>query len=337
ADDLWQTTIDPASPPLGDAEVAAFMDRYELRGAPASAHPELGVLPTDELVFGALPDSSLTDGKLAVFVIDSNGAGDGYLCSWCGDKAVLHLDALALGSLHTDKTLSIAAHESFHAIHRAYDRTEEVWVDETLAEAAMTVNGFYTDQAWVSGFLQNTNQMWGPGITDAPSFNYGAGLLFGTYLWERGGAPLLSAITHDPAHGFAGLDHALASVGDPLTGFEAFQEMALAVFLNDAANGHGFRSIQLGGSPLPYVATTGTALSETVAPYGLMFVTFDSAATSVEVTTKDEVSAQIVLAGAPDDVESVRANQRFDFTDRTARVLVVTARAPADVSILARD
>jgi hypothetical protein len=171
----------------------------------------------DEAVFGPLADASLTDGKLPIFVIDSGGAGDGYLCSWCA-KPALHLDGPSLRSLHTDKTLSIAAHESFHAIHRAYDADEDVWVDESLAEAAMSVNGFFTDQAWLDEFLHATNQAWGPGVDDPRSFDYGAGLLFGTYLWEHGGAELLAAITQEKQNGWVGIDRALGTIGSPPSG-----------------------------------------------------------------------------------------------------------------------
>src|SRR5690606_14665405 len=66
-----------------EAEVNGFLARFELAsGNDDSAYPELGVLPANEAVFGALASSSLADGKLSVFVVDTSGAGEGYLCSW---------------------------------------------------------------------------------------------------------------------------------------------------------------------------------------------------------------------------------------------------------------
>jgi len=335
ADDLWQTKVSPDAPALDQPEIDAFMRSYELVGQAASAHPELGVLPTDEAVFGALPEASLTDGKLPIFVIDSRGAGDGYLCSWCAQPA-LHLDGPSLRSLHTDTTLSIAAHESFHAIHRAYDADEEVWVDETLAEAAMTVNGFFTDRAWLEEFLQTTNQAWGPGVNDARSFDYGAGLLFGTYLWEHGGAPLLAAITHEPANGWTGLDRALATTGSSATGWELFQDMAVAVVVNDPSTGYGFQSIALEASVLPYAVKTGATLTETIEPYGVIYVRFEADATSVTLDAPTAVSARLVLEGDALEVREIAPGSRATFDGKTPRSLVLTARETTAISVTAR-
>ncbi|HEX5098404.1 MAG TPA: hypothetical protein VFV94_02845 [Polyangiaceae bacterium] len=335
ADELWETKISADAPVLGQGEVDAFMARYELTGSSASTHPELGILPTDELVFGSLTDIALTDGKLDVFVIDSGGAGDGYLCGWCTPK-VLHLDGPSLRSLHTDKTLSIAAHESFHAIHRGYDPDEDVWVDETLAQSAMIVNGFYTDHDWVEEFMHNTNQAWGPGVNDVASFDYGAGLLFGTYLFEHGGTELLNAITHEPANGWTGIDRALETVGDSATGYGLFQDMAIAAFLNDADKGYGFRSIELDSKVLPYDVTTGMTISDTLEAYGLMFVTFDADATSVTVDAPTTVSARLVVSGSTVAVQDVPPGDPISLDEgKTDRVLVLTTTKTAKVSISA--
>ncbi|MFO7180231.1 MAG: hypothetical protein DIU78_016140, partial [Pseudomonadota bacterium] len=173
-----------------ESEVNGFLARFELASEnDDGAHPDLGVLPTNEAVFGMLSPKGLVDGKLSVFVVDTSGAGDGYLCSWCA-ATELHLDA-ELSPLDGDLALSIAAHESFHAIHRALDPNESVWVDEVLAQAAMTVNGFYTDRVWVFDFAENPNVSWGPASSDIAGFHYGAGLVFGSYLWEVGGGGLL--------------------------------------------------------------------------------------------------------------------------------------------------
>jgi hypothetical protein len=324
SDELWEN-------PFTQAEVNAFMDGYELRGRPTSFDPELGVLLLDELVFGSvngpLNEGRLTDGKLPVFVVNSGGAGDGYLCGWC-TGVELHLDGPLLRSLHTDKTFSIAAHETVHAIHRGYDANETVWVDETLAQAAMTANGYFTDQVWLESFLADTNVAWGPGIEDPREFNYGAGLLFGTYLWEQGGAELLSAIIQEPRDAWAGIDAALASVAHPRNGFELFVDTAVALFLDDPASGYAFEAFDLAGSVLPATVATGASYADRLAAYGLVYVVLDENAASITLDAPATVTAKLVLAGNPADVRDVPLGSA-EAVPGTPRVLVLTSTATA--------
>jgi len=324
ADELWQTQAAPSDEPLDQDQINAFMAGYELHGATGSFHPELGVLPTDEAVYGTIPDAKLTDGRLPIYIVDSGGAGEGYLCSWC-ENTQLHLDYTLLGSLHSDKTFSIAAHESFHAIHHAYDGTEAMWVDETFAESAMTVNGYYTDQQWVSTFLRDPNVMWGPGLSSSTDFNYGAGLLLGTYLWERDGADFMYAVTHDPKHEWAGIDSALASVGDAATSWELWSELGLAIFLDDPASGYALASFDLGAKVATTPVTTGKPLKLTLQPYGFVFVTFDANAAQVTLTSDGSIAASLVYPGEPADVRELTVGQNVTL-EGTPRVLLLTAQ-----------
>jgi hypothetical protein len=333
ADELWETLPVGATSPLTQEEVDAFMVGYELRGAPGSYRPDLGILPTNELVFGELTPGSLTDGKLPIFVIDSGGAGEGYLCGWC-DRTELHLDYLLLGSLHDDEALSIAAHETFHAIHRGYDGNETFWLDEALAEAAMTVNGYFTDALWLSSFLNDTNSAWGPGLDDVRDFNYGAGLLLGNYLWEQGGVELLHAITHEADDGWEGIEKALESVGSDQGAWRLWGNLALATFLDDPATNYEFESLELAGETMPYAAETGTSLEDSIAPYGILFVTFDANAQNLVFSAEGQVSAQLVTGSMPPSVIDVIPGQLVTF-DGVPRVLVLTAteKTPFELSV----
>ena len=333
ADEIWDAPAAPGSEPISQSEITAFMVGYELDGQRGGLDPDLGVLPTDELVFGSLPDD-LPDGKLPVFVVDSGGAGQGYLCSWC-DGLEFHLDYPLLGSLHTDETLSIAAHETVHAIHRGYDANETVWVDETLAQAAMTVNGFFTDGDWLDDFLRNTNVAWGPGVDDPLQYHYGAGLLYGSYLWEHGGRGLLRAITSESLDDWAGIDAALATTGDASDAWSLFLDMGLATFLDDPATGYSFDSLDVGGRALSHVAPTGTSYSGTIQSSGLVFVTFDADARSVTLEAGTSVSSRLVLDGRPAEVVSLASGEAFD-VDAAPRVLLLSAPRAATFSLTVR-
>ncbi|MBC8073917.1 MAG: hypothetical protein IAG13_36700 [Deltaproteobacteria bacterium] len=238
ADALWEAGVDQAA-------VDRFMHRYELLGQPNAFDPASGVIVNDEAVFGSLDAAALPGGKIALFVVDTNGGGDGYLCTWC-DYPQLHLDGVVLAPLDGDDALSIAAHESYHIIHHGYDADEAAWIDESLAQAAMTANGFFTDDEWLDDFRLAPDQDWGPGGVDFGTFNYGAGLLWGTFLYERGGAELMQAITAEPSNGWAGLDAALLEVGDDRNAWNTFLDMGVAMVADRPELGHGFAAFDVG-------------------------------------------------------------------------------------------
>jgi hypothetical protein len=326
ADEIWETPSASGAPGMTQDEVDAFMIAYELRGRENSFQPELGVLRVDELVFGALSASELPGGKLPVFVVDSGGAGEGYLCSWCSGTE-FHLDGPLLGSLDSDEAMSIAAHETVHVIHRAVDPNETLWVDETLAQAAMTVNGFFTDDEWLDDFLRATNIAWGPGVDDPLAYHYGAGLLFGSYLWERGGRSLLHAITSEPLDDWAGIDAALAATGDSNDAFSVYLDMGLAAFLDDPRTGYSFESFDLQGRILSHSVETGTSYSVNLSPYGLAFVVFDEGARGVTLDAGSMVASRFVLGGTPTEVVELVSGERFDLYEAPRVLLVAAPRA----------
>jgi hypothetical protein len=309
---------------VSQAEVNGFMQRYELLGSAQSFRPDLGALPTDEFVFGDLPSATLREGKIDVFVIDTSGAGEGYLCSWC-DTLALHLDGTLLDALDGDKSLGIAAHESFHAIHHGYDADETVWVDESVAEAAMTVNG-YGDPDWLISFLKNPNIDWGPGSNSIAKFNYGAGLVFGSYLWEQGGPDLMRAITREPANGWDGIDAALVSTGQDKSAFQLFLDMAVALYLDDPARGWGFKSLNFDPPVLRSTLGPGSPASGTLQPYGLIYKVLGDGVRSIRVDAGAAVSARL-LADADKVVVSTLALGVDTPVAFSSGVLVLTASA----------
>lgn len=314
---------------VSQGDVNAFLHRYELSGGPGSAHPGLGVLATNEAVFGAVEPSLLAGDKLPIFVVDTNRSGAGYLCDWC-EGLELHLDGLQLAPLGGDTALSIAAHETFHLLHAGFDPNEEPWIDESLAQAAMSVNGFFSDRALLNGFARQPNVNWGP-AAELREFDYGAGLAFGTYLWEFGGEELMRAATANGANGWAGLDAALTSVGHGETAFELFLRMAIALYLDAPERGYGFRSFDL---------VQGVGISSessgSVEPYGLVYYLPSEQSSSLRVEGADSLRALLFSDAEPVEVLDLALGDDTPLFSNSVVVVTNASRAAVSYSLSER-
>jgi hypothetical protein len=312
--------------------VNRFVYRFEQQGNANSHRPDLGVLPTNELVFGALAPAEFPNGKLPVFVIDSKGGGDGYLCGWCA-RLELHLDGTELAPLDGDQALGIAAHESFHAIHRGYDARELPWVDETLAEAAMVVNGF-SDGVWLQSLLNQPNVNWGPSIEAFTDFHYGMGFVFGAYLWEQGGPELMAAITHNRSTGWRGIDAALSATGSTRDGLTMFLDMGVALYADEPEGAYGFEALDFGDKLRTIGLTRGMTQSGKVQPYGLVYLVPPEGTASLSVDGGASLLARVAVSGDELEVRDVELGAPVALGDAHT-VLVLTATASATYSVTA--
>ena len=329
ADDIWNNGVT-------QEDVNAFMHRYELYGPETSVSPDDGVLFVDQDVFGALRTESFPDGKLHIFILDTDGYGDGYVCpteyGWC-PYYCLHLDGILM-DLQDDYAISVAAHETFHIIHHFIDGNEDSWLDETLAEAAMLVNGYYTDTGWVTDWLKNTDYNWGPGNTDHGTQHYGAFLLLGAYLWETGGPALMEAITAEPGNGWSGLDAALKETGDPRTGWQVFLDFAVAMGVHDVDLGWGFGFADLPPVKMGASVSKGGKRADKVEPYGIDYVrVLGEGPFTVGVTSDVSVTVLGVTKGAAVEVLDLSKGGELQGSDDTDTFLVVTAQKAATYTI----
>ena len=108
-----------------------------------------------------------------------------------------------------DYHLGIIAHEFQHLINWQYDRNETSWVNESLAEVAMILCGYYTDKKHVARYLNNTDS---PLISKGHMSNYGACLLWGTYIYERFGRAFLKNLVLEEADGIEGFKRVLTNM-----------------------------------------------------------------------------------------------------------------------------
>lgn len=301
------------------------------------ADPDAGIYDIATSVFGT-PTS--VDGDTVIDLVYDDlgqyqGTGfDGYIRaedmlggSYSNEAEVLYLDGVR-NEIADEYMLGVISHELQHMIHLNYDLDEEGWLDETLAEASMVAAGYYGDlHTWVAlDFAKNPEQS----LTVAPpSFNYGAGFLFGAYLLQRFDKTFLTALVAEPLNGMAALDSVLA--GEGVTRRALFADWAVANYLDAplVSNGdYGYEAfevpaLEVDAMSLPAAETTGA-----VAAHAARYYLFDTSALG-----NDSVEVTLTTAGYADlEVRTVT----FESGDHSsAEVGSVSLTTGSDKAVLA--
>ncbi len=164
------------------------------------------------------------------------------------------------------------AHEFQHMLHDQTGGNQVAWVSEGLAEFSAAYLGVF-DEKWrnigASFFLRRPRTR----LNDAQAPDYGAGLLFTTYLYERLGLDALRDFATRPQQGLAALDALLAERGDSMNADSFFADWVLANFLLDTQRDGGRYGYQMMGdglSPPPprsHIRKLPTGFRESLPPY----------------------------------------------------------------------
>ncbi len=128
-----------------------------------------------------------------------------------------------------DYHLGIIAHEFQHLIQWQYERDEASWVNESLAEVAMILCGYYTDKKQVVRYLNNTDS---PLISKGHMSNYGACLLWGTYIYERFGRTFLKNLMLEKSDGIEGFKRVLTNMNIKDNFSNIFGDWLIVNYLN---------------------------------------------------------------------------------------------------------
>jgi len=294
SDEIWGSSVSEQEV----HDVAIAMDHA------TPADPEAGIYDIATTVFGMPTD---VDGDEAIHLLYDDlgqyqGTGfDGYIRredmlggANSNNSEVLYLDGVR-NSPSEEYMLGVIAHEFQHMIHINHDPNEEGWMDETLAEASMVAAGYYGDlYAWVANdFAKDPGQS----LTVAPpTFNYGAGFLFGAYLLERFEPAFLTALVDEQQNGMAGLDAVLAT--ESVTRASLFADWAVANFLDAPSIDDGAYGYEAFEVPELSVSLTSLPVSDsavTVQASAAQYFLFDTSGAS-----DGTVEATLASAGYED-------------------------------------
>ena len=220
---------------MNQTDVDTVLNTWDTATPAGSIDPTKGIFEIETELYGGPPDIDGWPGIVLLYYDMGCYMGqcfDGFFRSLdeTNDPHSNQMDMLFLDPVHqdpgSDYMFGVMAHEFNHMIQYTYDPNEEIWLSESLAEAAMVVTGYPTDLAWLDDFVQHpSTTFW----DDGTSVNYGAALLMGTYLYERGGIDLLQAITKDPAHGEGSVEAQLQALGVSANFPTFFGDLATAI------------------------------------------------------------------------------------------------------------
>jgi hypothetical protein len=221
---------------MNQSDVDAVLSAWDEATPAGSIDPGAGIYDIETELFGDPPDVDGWPGAVLLYYDVGCFMGtcfDGFYRyddqltgTYSNQMDMLHLE-LTQSDPGGEYMLGVTAHEFNHMLQMLQDQTEESWLSEALAEAAMIVTG-YNDLGWLNDFTNNPDATF-LGNDDEHSLNYGAALLLGAYLYEIGGTDLIQAVTADPANGATSIEDQLAafSLGDSFYTF--FGDLAAAI------------------------------------------------------------------------------------------------------------
>ena len=144
--------------------------------------------------------------------------------------------------------LEVLAHELQHAVHWNADASEETWVNEGLAELAITIAGFGPGN--IELFLRSrpTSLIHWPLTPFWTGPYYGGSSLFMHYLVEHyGDRNDLRPLLEEPENGITGVTAYLKTSGHDATFRDVFRDWAVANLLDEPQGPYGYADLEVQG------------------------------------------------------------------------------------------
>lgn len=227
-------------------DILKLKDVFENKTPDGSVNKNQGIFDIESRIFGNPPDVIDREPRVYLLISDMgkyNGNGfDGYFNpfdempekdAWekyhqhSNEVEILYLNS---GSNETpiasDYMLSVTAHELQHLIHFNYDATEESWINESCSEAAMTATGYFTDIKHLKHYADNPSSP----LIVTDYVDYGACLLWGTFLMEQLGTDFFPPFVSNPLSGSVSITDTLKSLHRPENFRSLFDQWVVANF-----------------------------------------------------------------------------------------------------------
>lgn len=193
-----------------------------------SINPDQGIFELERNFFGDPPDVD-GNGKVEFLLTDiqdnwdeegSYVGGFFYSADQTGSVAGNNADILYVDTYpgiysenngqpvyNESRVLGTVAHELQHLIHYAYDRDEEIWINEGLSELASFICGYGLRSPDL--YLKNTSISLTDWDNEDALEHYSRAALWTFFLYEKFGADFIRRVVLNSANGVTGVNYAL--------------------------------------------------------------------------------------------------------------------------------
>ena len=265
------------------------------------------IYPTVRSVFGS-EWSPGVDGDPRVTVVNGSlrGAG-GYFNSsdeypravfpYSNQREMIYINT-AFIPIGSSGYLATLAHEFQHLVHWNQDSSEETWVNEGLAELAVSVTGYGARNVRFRLDSVPTSLVNWPLDSERIGASYATASLFMHYLSEHyGSREDMRALVSAAADGVEGIDQYLRGAGYTQTFRDVFRDWAAANFLDAPDSIYGYSDLNVGARPRKSIDGFSNLESE-IPQYAVEYVKLESFNGPIRVRFGGTSSAPII----PDDV-----------------------------------
>ena len=223
-------------------DVFTLNGRLEGEAPSGAVDPRRSITETNHEYFGEPPVGMDGDPKVNVLLTEfasfRGTVMDGYFNAFdtltdkeaqeeygqrSNESEVIYLNSAAR-RISSDYMQGVLAHEYQHLLHYPRDNDEENWLSETLGEVAMKVNGYHTDIGHVARHQTRPDR---PLVSDT-YVDYGACMLFGSYLTEQYGQGFIQELSANPENGVESINSTLSSLGQDTNFGEIYRNWLVA-------------------------------------------------------------------------------------------------------------
>jgi hypothetical protein len=296
-DAVWKRLVTPQ-------DVFTVNSRLEGNAPSGSVDPRRSIAETNHAYFGEPPVGMDGDPKVNVLLTEfasfKGTVMDGYFNAFdtltdeqaqeygqrSNESEVIYLNS-ASQRISSDYMQGVLAHEHQHLLHHPHDDDEESWLGETLGEVAMKVNGYHTDMGHVARHQTRPDRP----LVSQTYVDYGACMLFGSYLTEQFGQGFIQELSKNPENGIQSINSTLSALGQETNFSEIYSNWMVANYADSrgvATPGLHYATLDVPSPAETLIESTTHQEASSLKPTGARYYRLPEGRMTVDLQTESD-------------------------------------------------